>query len=79
MALQVRYGSAEPHIEGLLTFKVAHMAVPTRDPLPNNLHLHTFHTTGVFGHRAILIWGDRGMAEGFLSKNKPLPNMVYSL
>ncbi len=28
--------------------------------------LHLFNSTGVFGHLAILIWGDRGLAEGFL-------------
>ncbi len=26
----------------------------------------------VFGHRAILIWGEQGMAEGFLSENRPI-------
>ncbi len=37
------------------------------------LNVHTLsapirfpNSTGVFGHRAILVWWDRGMAEGFL-------------
>ncbi len=30
-----------------------------------------FQTTGVFGHRAILIWGDRGTSGAFLLGRYP--------
>ncbi len=34
-----------------------------------SLHQYTFpNSTDVFGHRAILIWGDRGVAGGFLEE-----------
>ncbi len=30
--------------------------------------MHLSNSPGVFGHRAILIWGDRDMAGGFLEE-----------
>ncbi len=39
---------------------------------PSLFYLHTPinlpNSPGVFGHRAILIWGDQGMAGGFLEE-----------
>ncbi len=52
----------------------------TRTPPRNAVQKAVFSLThfpphlSVFGHRAILIWGERGMAEGFLSENRPIPS-----
>ncbi len=68
-------------IYSLFTLPAHSINVPALHTKPDNTlpsyraAIHNSNSKGAFGHRAILIWGDRGIAGGFLLEQ---PNPLHN-